>query len=171
MREPFRVAIVGSPASGKTTLAQALSAEYGTPWVPEYLREFVDLQQRVPVEDDQIHIATTQAAREDAAAARGGRFLFCDTTPLMTAVYSRHYFGGLREDLADLVASRQYDITLVCDHEIPWIPDGLHREEQDVSGMIHAILHEELAARAIPYAHIHGSLEERIKQVKQLLGT
>jgi len=170
MREPFRVAIVGSPASGKTTLAQALSEEYGVLWVPEYLREFVESRQRVPVEDDQIHIATTQVAREDAAAAGGGRFLFCDTTPLMTAVYSRHYFGGLRDDLAKLVASRQYDITLVCDHEMPWIPDGLCREEEDVSGIIHAILHAELAARAIPYTHINGPLQARIQQVKQLLG-
>jgi len=170
MRQPFRVALVGSPASGKTTLAQALAAGYGALWVPEYLREFVDRQQRVPVEEDQIHIATTQAAREDAIAAQGGRFLFCDTTPLMTAVYSRHYFGGVREDLAELIASRQYDITLVCDHDIPWIPDGLHREPEDVSGIIHQILHEELAARAIPYSRIHGNPEERLEQVKLLLG-
>jgi NadR type nicotinamide-nucleotide adenylyltransferase len=171
MRTPFRVALVGSPASGKTTLAQALAKEYGALWVPEYLREFVDQQQRVPVEEDQIHIATTQAAREDAIAAQGGRFLFCDTTPLMTAVYSRHYFGRLQDDLATLLASRQYDITLVCDHDIPWIPDGLHREPEDVGGIIHEILHEELAARAIPYSRIHGPLDERIGQVKRLLGT
>ncbi|MGO4376803.1 AAA family ATPase [Pseudoduganella sp. RAF53_2] len=171
MKQPFRVAIVGSASSGKTTLAQALAEQYGSPWVPEYLREFVEREQRVPVEDDQFHIATMQVAREDAMAAQGSRFLFCDTTPLMTAVYNRHYFGGLREDLANLVASRQYDITLVCDPDIPWIPDGLHREPEDVSGIIHEILHEELASRAIPYSRIHGSLAERIEQVKQLLGT
>jgi nicotinamide riboside kinase len=94
MKQPYRVAIIGAASSGKTTLAQALAQRYGAVWVPEYLREFCDTRQSVPVSTDQFHIATTQVAREDALAAQGGRFLFCDTTPLMTAVYSIHYFGG-----------------------------------------------------------------------------
>jgi NadR type nicotinamide-nucleotide adenylyltransferase len=170
MKLPYRVAIIGAAASGKTTLAQALAQRYGEPWVPEYLREFCDVRQDVPASADQFHIASTQVAREDALAARGGRFLFCDTTPLMTAVYSIHYFGGIDEQLESLASSRRYDITLVCKPEFAWIPDGLHHEEQDVSGIIDAILLEELARRGVPYTRISGSLEERLQQVGQLLG-
>ena len=170
MKQPYRVAILGAASSGKTTLAQALAQRYGALWVPEYLREFCDARQDVPVSADQFHIATTQAAREDALAAQGGRFLFCDTTPLMTAVYSIHYFGGIDEQLESLASSRRYDITLVCKPEFAWIPDGLHHEEEDVSGMIDAILLEELARRGVPYARIAGGLDERIGQVGQLLG-
>jgi len=170
MKLPHRVAIVGAASSGKTTLAQALAARYGALWVPEYLREFCDTQQRVPVSGDQFHIAATQAAREDGLAAQGGRFLFCDTTPLMTAVYSIHYFGAVDEQLQQLATSRRYDITLVCEPEMPWVPDGLHRETEDVSGIIHEILLGELARRAIPHARIRGPLPERILQVEQVLG-
>ncbi|WP_028104234.1 AAA family ATPase [Pseudoduganella violaceinigra] len=170
MKQPYRVAILGAASSGKTTLAQALSQRYGQPWVPEYLREFCDARQDVPVSADQFHIATTQVAREEALAAHGGRFLFCDTTPLMTAVYSIHYFGGIDEQLESLAASRRYDITLVCKPEFAWIPDGLHHEEEDVSGMIDSILLGELARRGIPYARISGALEARLQQVEQLLG-
>lgn len=170
MRPPYRVAILGAASSGKTTLAQALAQRYGAPWVPEYLREFCDARQCVPVSTDQFHIAATQAAREDALAAQGGRFLFCDTTPLMTAVYSIHYFGGVDEQLESLASSRRYDITLVCKPEFAWIPDGLHHEEENVSGMIDAILRDELARRGVPYTRIAGGLDERLRQVAQLLG-
>lgn len=170
MRPPYRVAILGAASSGKTTLAQALALRYGVAWVPEYLREFCDQRQDVPVSTDQFHIASTQVAREDALAALGGRFLFCDTTPLMTAVYSIHYFGGIDAQLECLAASRRYDITLVCKPEFAWVPDGLHHEEEDVSGIIDAILLDQLARRGVPYVRISGSLEERLLQVGQLLG-
>jgi len=90
-----RIALLGAESTGKSTLAQALAARYGTLWVPEYLREFVDVHARVPREDDQAGIARTQRAREDALArdAHARDYLFCDTTPLMTAVYSRIYWG------------------------------------------------------------------------------
>ncbi|MGZ8295302.1 MAG: AAA family ATPase, partial [Telluria sp.] len=39
----LRVAIVGAESSGKSTLADAMATHYGTLWVPEYLREFVDV--------------------------------------------------------------------------------------------------------------------------------
>ncbi|WP_338764736.1 ATP-binding protein [Massilia sp. METH4] len=166
----MRVAIVGSASSGKTTLAQALAERYRDAWVPEYLREFVDLRERVPVEGDQLHIAETQAAREDLALARASRFLFCDTTPLMTAVYSRHYFGRIDPKLGELVTARRYDVTLVCAPDIPWKPDGLQREPEDQSAAVNAILAEELAARAIPHVRIHGPLEQRLRQVEEVLG-
>lgn len=170
---PARVAIVGSASSGKTTLAQALAERYGSVWVPEYLREFVATHGRVPAEEDQLHIAQTQAAREDLAAERGksaGRFLFCDTTPLMTAVYSRHYFGRVDPGLALLAASRRYDVTLVCAPDIPWQPDGLQREPEDQSAAVNAILAQELAARAIPHVRIQGPLAQRLRQVEEILG-
>src|SRR5471032_1406302 len=67
----LRVAILGTASSGKSTLAAALAARYRSVWVPEYLREFVDTQGRVPVAEDQFHIASTQVAREEAALAAG----------------------------------------------------------------------------------------------------
>lgn len=166
---PLRVAILGTASSGKSTLAAALAGHYGTLWVPEYLREFVDTQGRVPRESDQFQIASTQVAREDAAAARARRFLFCDTTPLMTAVYSRHYFGGIDAGLARLADARHYDRTLVTAADIPWVADGLQRECEQVSRVVNALLLEELARRAIPYLLVHGSPEQRLSQVKQWL--
>lgn len=170
---PARVAIVGAASSGKSTLAQALALQYQTLWVPEYLREFVDTQGRVPVAADQFPIARTQLAREDAAAVAPGigKYLFCDTSALMTAVYSSHYFGGIDDQLAPLADdhARRYALTLVTAPDIPWVADGLQRECEQVSRIINGLLFEELDARAIAYLLIQGSPEQRLRQVMRAL--
>ena len=172
MSAPLRVAILGTTSSGKTTLASGLAARYGSLWVPEYLREFVDIHDRVPLAGDQFPIAAEQCAREDAAAAvaqaMGGKYLFCDTTPLMTAVYSRHYFGGIDAELAALLAARRYDMTLVAAPDIPFVAD-VQRDCEQVSRIINDLLLEELHARAIRYHLIEGSPQQRLAQVAQLL--
>ncbi|MGI4717499.1 MAG: AAA family ATPase [Janthinobacterium lividum] len=165
-----RVAILGAESSGKSTLAEALAARYGTVWVPEYLREFVDTRGRVPFESDQYPIARTQLEREDAAAARAMRFLFCDTTPLMTALYSRQYWGRVDPQLARLDSRHAYALTLVTAPDSPWEPDGLQRESEAVRQQVHRMLLETLAARAIPYVLLEGALAQRIRQVEALLG-
>ncbi len=163
-----RVAVLGAESSGKSTLAAALAARYDTVWVPEYLREFVATGQRVPLETDQCLIAATQLAREREAAALARAYLFCDTTPLMTAIYSRFYFHRVDPELAALSA-RRYDVTLVTAPDSPWVADGLQRESDAVRQTIHRMLLDELAARAIPYLLLTGDLERRVEQAVALL--
>jgi NadR type nicotinamide-nucleotide adenylyltransferase len=164
-----RVAILGAESSGKSTLAAALAAHYGTLWVPEYLREFVEERGRVPQEGDQIAIARMQMAHEDAAAAVARHFVFCDTTPLMTAIYSRWYWGRVDAQLARIERRHDYAYTLVAAPDSPWEADGLQRESEAVRQTIHeqllAVLHE----RAIPYLLVSGSLPQRLLQADRLL--
>jgi NadR type nicotinamide-nucleotide adenylyltransferase len=167
-----RIALLGAESTGKSTLAQALAARYGTLWVPEYLREFVEVHARVPHEDDQPGIARTQYAREELLArdprARG--FLFVDTTPLMTAVYSRIYWGRVPPDLLALEAAHDYAVTLVAAPDLPWVPDGLQRESEEVRQRVHAQLVEVLDARRIRFTLLTGELQQRVAQVEALLG-
>ncbi|GAB2864368.1 hypothetical protein GCM10027277_36390 [Pseudoduganella ginsengisoli] len=164
-----KVAIVGAASAGKSTLAARLAAHYGTVWVPEYLREFVDTQGRMPAASDQIVIARTQVAREQAALAQAHGYLFCDTTPLMTAVYSRHYFGGIDDELEQLVQRSRYDVTLVCASDIPWEPDGM-RETLDECAVIAGLLFDELDKRNIAYSLVAGDAAQRLLKVEHVLG-
>lgn len=161
----LRVAILGAESSGKSTLAAALAERHDTVWVPEYLREFVETRGRVPVAGDQFFIASTQVAREDAAASQASGFLFCDTTPLMTMLYSRHYFDGADAQLAALVDDHQYDLTIVTAPDSPWVADGLQRESEAVRQLIHRQLLDELVARRITYLLASGPLAQRMQQV------
>jgi len=166
-----RIAILGAESTGKSTLAATLAARHGTVWVPEYLREFVDLRQRVPYEDDQPGIARTQLEREQALLPQARRFLFCDTTPLMTAVYSRIYWGRVPAGLLALEAAHDYALTLVAAPDLPWVPDGLQRESEAVRMRVHACLLEVLGERGVPYVMVAGELEERVARAEELLGS
>jgi NadR type nicotinamide-nucleotide adenylyltransferase len=164
-----RIAILGAESTGKSTLATALAKRYDTIWVPEYLREFVEAEARVPYEHDQLEIARTQLARESAAAPLAQRFLFCDTTPLMTAVYSGVYWGRVDPQLEALALRHDYALTLVAAPDGPWIPDGLQRESAEVRLEVHQALIGRLERQGIEYTLLTGDLEQRIGRTAALL--
>jgi nicotinamide riboside kinase len=139
-------------------------------WVPEYLREFVDTAGRVPHEHDQYAIARTQLERENVAALAASRFVFCDTTPFMTALYSQVYWERVDSQLAALEAVHDYAHTLVAAPDGPWMPDGLMRESDEVRQQVHRMVLARLGERGIPFVLVEGSLPQRVRQVEQLLG-
>lgn len=165
----LKIAVLGAESSGKSTLCEVLARAHGTEWVPEYLREFVDSHGRVPFEADQFGIARTQREREDAAALRAHRWLFCDTTPLMTALYSRVYWGRVDAQLSALASRHDYALTLVTAPDTPWIADGLMRESEAVRGRVYALVVAELDARGIPFVLVQGDLAQRVRQVEKAL--
>lgn len=160
-----KIAILGAESSGKSVLAEALARHYQTLWVPEYLREFVEQQQRVPRSEEQLHIAQTQRARELEASAMAHQYLFCDTTPLMTALYSRHYFTELDPQLVELEQQHDYAFTIVTAPDFPWTPDGLQRESPAVRDRVHQELLDLLEEREIPFILVEGDLPSRVEQV------
>lgn len=169
MNTPLRIAILGAESSGKSTLAAALASHYQTVWVPEFLREFVDVNGRVPEESDQFPIARTQMERENEAAARASQFLFCDTTPMMTALYSRWYWGRVDAQLALLERRHEYAFTLVTAPDSPWEADGLQRESEAVRQTIHEQVLQMLDERAIAYLVVTGSLPQRVLQAARYI--
>jgi NadR type nicotinamide-nucleotide adenylyltransferase len=165
----LRVAILGAESTGKSTLASALAERYGTGWVPEYLRHFVETRQRTPLEDEQITIARAQIEHEELAAATASRVLFCDTTPLMTAIYSRFYWGRVDPGLDALAKSRRYDLTVVTAPDCPWTADGLQRESEEVRRIVHEDLVRTLRTLDIGFLLAAGSLEQRVRHVSASL--
>ena len=166
---PSRVAILGAESTGKSTLAAALARRYRSAWVAEYLREFVETEQRVPFEADQLRIAQMQMEREDATAAGTRGLLFCDTTPFMTALYSTVYWGRIDPALAALDVHHDYAVTLVAAPDVPWVADGLQRASAAVRQQVHQALVDKLAHRAIAFTLLTGSLEQRLAQADAVL--
>ncbi len=164
-----RVVILGAESTGKSTLAAALAMHYQTVWVPEYLREFVESRQRTPWAEEQLSIAITQCERETESEARAHRFLFCDTSPLMTVVYSEYYFGQADVELNALASRHDYVATIVTAPTTPWIPDGLQRESDAVRQQIHTRLVRKLNDGNIAYLLVNGSTQQRISQVENYL--
>jgi nicotinamide riboside kinase len=80
-QKPFVITIVGPESSGKTTLARQLSNLYGSPWVPEFAREYLEGLGRSYTADDLEVIARGQL--ESILKVTSGYPVFLPPSPLM----------------------------------------------------------------------------------------
>lgn len=162
-----RVCVLGGESSGKTTLTQALAAHFETAWVAEYGRELWERQDGVLHYDDLLKIGREQLRREAQALLAARRWLFCDTSPMTTYFYCVEMFGRAEQELAQL-AEHRYDLVLLCAPDFPFIQDGTRRDE-DFRARQHAWYQAELARRGIAFVNVSGSVDERVRQVVQVL--
>jgi len=169
MADTVRIAIVGAESTGKTTLASQLAARLAqdtgraVAWVPEFLREWCDEHGRTPLAHEQASILQAQHSRIDAAAARH-ELVVCDTTALMTAVYSRLIFGDRSLDEAALALHRGMSLTLLTALDLPWVADGHQRDGEHVREPVDALLRELLLTHRLPWAVIGGAGPARVQQ-------
>ncbi len=155
-----RVALLGGESTGKSTLAAALAEALGTPWVPEYGRELWDAKYGALEFDDMLHIARTQVAREDLLAREANGVLVCDTTPLTTALYSEVLFGKVDDELARL-ATRRYDLLLLCAPDFPFVQDGTRRDDA-FRKFQHEAYMRALASERVAPVVLTGNLPQRM---------
>jgi nicotinamide riboside kinase len=171
--EPGRcIAIVGAESTGKTTLAAALAdrlrAQPGgragrIAWVPELLREWCDATGRTPLAHEQGAILRAQHERISAAAATHD-WVVCDTTALMTAVYSTLVFGdsSLQQRAAEL-HRRSAAITLLTALDLPWVADGHQRDGPQVREPVDALLRALMQRHGIAFSIVAGAGERRVQ--------
>ncbi len=178
MTQPRLICIIGAESTGKTTLARLLAAHFDSPWVPEYLREFCALHDRTPQREEQAQIIEVQQqsvqAAQQAASEEGAPFVFCDTAPLLTAIYSELIFGDASLYARARTLHGRYALTLLLAPDIAWVADGLQRDGEQVRGPVTQLIQRELAAMTQPVARVAGQGEARlqtaIEAVKALVG-
>lgn len=170
-----RVCLVGAESTGKTTLAAALAAHFGTAWVPEYGREYSEVklargEYDTWTTDEFTRIAAEQGCREDAAAARSNGLLICDTDPFATAIWHRRYLGARSATVEGLADSYRPDLYLLTDPSIPFVQDGT-RDGEQIRQWMHDTFVAELAAQGRPYTLIGGTPAERLAQAARIIET
>lgn len=163
-----RVCLVGAESTGKTTLARALAAHYGTVWVPEYGREH---SERKLAEDGAYHwnstefvlIAENQCRLEEAAARNANKVLICDTDAFATTLWHRRYLGFPSPEVAAVAAAhRPPDLYLLTDVDTPFVQDGT-RDGEAIREWMHDAFIEELSAQGRPFRLLSGSYGERFR--------
>ena len=158
-----RVCLLGAESTGKTTLAAALATAYETLWNPEYGRVYTEVGRKrgAPWESWEFaHIARVHCWYEDFLATFARRVLFCDTDAFTTAVFHEAYLGSPATGFEEL-ATRRYDLYLVCGLDVPFAHDGVRDLEQQRQWM-----HDRLLAHACesgsPWLLLEGPIDVRL---------
>lgn len=180
MTTALKIAIVGAESTGKSeladALAQTLAEATGLPTVavPEWLRSWCEIEGRTPRPEEQAAIAAEQRARIETAA-RSHAIVVCDTTALMTAVYSRMLFQDRSLEPMALAHQRTMSITLLTALDLPWTADGLQRDGPHVRVPVDDLVRELLIGQSLPWALVAGvgpaRLQSALDAVAPLLRT
>ena len=170
MAQAHIIAIVGAESTGKTTLAAALAQQLSVQtglrvaWVPEVLRQWCQQAGRTPLVHEQASILRAQHERT-AAAAAAHDLVVCDTTALMTAVYSRLVFGDRTlDERAAQLHRRSVATTLLTALDLPWVGDGLQRDGPQVRQPVDKALRELMQDHGIAFSVVGGHGPARVAQ-------
>ena len=109
-----------------------------------------------------------QAQAEAVLACTGGTVL-ADTTPLMTAVYSEHFFGDAQLTADALAHQRLYSHTLVTGLDLAWQPEWL-RDSPEGRWPIDGLLRERLQGAGLDFRVVYGQGLARLNHALLALG-
>lgn len=162
------VVLTGPESAGKSSLTQALAEHFNAPLVSEYVREFIQQEQRDTCYADVSEIAKQQLNRELAARAKCPPLLLLDTHLLSNKLWSEALFADCPDWIETALQEQQYDlIGLLSPDGLPWQADG-QRCQPDLSGRMqfHKKLANWLDAHQQPVLHLNGSWQTRYNQLE-----
>jgi NadR type nicotinamide-nucleotide adenylyltransferase len=167
------VAFLGAPSTGKSTIAAHLAQALDTQWMPEYGRQYWEEHQidRRLTPEQLVAIAEGHLEREDALLAESNRYLFTDTNAITTATFARYYHGTAHPRLAELArrAACRYDLTFVCDIDIPY-DDTWDRSGEASRAVFQRQVIADLIEHKVPFVMLSGTLDQRAARVRAVLG-
>lgn len=164
----MRIVVTGSESTGKTTLAEQLARRYQAELVPEFVREFAEARQGVIEFSDHGAIARGQMAVEDAAIARGNPIVVQDTDLVSTVVYCEHYFGKCPAWIAETARRRAPDLYLLCEIDVPWVPDGV-RDRGHLREVMQQLFRDAVRDSGVPVVAISGGRDERLRRAAEAI--
>lgn len=163
----IRICFHGAESTGKSVLAEKLSAELALPLVPEYGRSYAEKHGTDFTMADLLAIAAGHEAQVQAVAATGERLALLDTDPLMTTAWAQMLFGEVPNALLDYPKA---DLYLLFDPDVPWIEDGTRLFGSAASrARLAALAEDVLVQTGVPYARISGTWAQREAQVRREL--
>lgn len=173
----LKIAIVGPESSGKTELCVALAEHFGSAWVGEVSRTYLEHLGRRYQEDDLRVIARRLAVlhADDPDAMTDGLDgpTFYDTDTINLWIWSREKYGRVHPEIERMVHEVGYTWRLLCRPDIPWVPDPLRENPHDRDRLF-TIWEATMQANGFPYTIIEGDRELRmrtaVQAVERLLG-
>lgn len=168
-----KIVIVGPESTGKSTLTEQLAAHYETTWCPEFAREYLKENGTDYSFEDLLNIARGQLILEDNLLAQAKNNLyFIDTDMYVMKVWCEVAFNNCHTWILKQIASRNYDLILLCDTDLPWKKDEL-REYPDLQTRrrLFKMYKDLLINQKTKWAVISGSYVDRLQLALTIVKT
>lgn len=158
--------LTGPESSGKSWLATRLHRKFGGLLVDEYVRDFIDKEQRDTYLADIPAIARGQLRKEDAARSLKPHLLILDTHLLSNILWSRTLFGSSPAWLEDELLQRQYhQHLLMSPRQVDWHDDGQRcQPDLDERVQFYENCRDWLISRNQSFVEVGGTWAEREQQ-------
>lgn len=156
------IVITGPESTGKSWLAQKLAQHYNTVWVPEYAREYLQSINRPYQSKDILYIAKKQRELEQEMKPKANKYLFSDTSMLVTKIWSEYVFGKVHPWIINALNNHPCQLYLLCNIDIPWQEDPL-REHPNARKELLNLYIRELTDKKLPFEMVQGMGNLRIE--------
>ena len=177
-----KIVVIGPESTGKSTLCTQLAKHYSTLWCPEFARKYLLTYGTTYTYDDLLAIAKGQIALEEKYESEmlhstdkvGQPVLFIDTDMYVMKVWSEFVFGKCHRFILEQIVKRKYDLYLLCNVDLPWMPDEL-REYPDLETRkkLFYTYKDIMINQGVPWVEISGKYNVRLKKavdaVEQLI--
>lgn len=178
-----RIAVLGGPRCGKTTLIQHLYVEMkisglDVGYALEYSTEYLKDKGMIETISEQYGIYLGQKKLEDELEAFD--YALTDYATFVPYIYGRFMLGDkdrskkeiqILKDLYCLAIEDipSYDMIVYVPREFGYVQDGVRWQDEDIAIQIDEAILSFLKAENIKYVEVSGSTKDRSKQILELL--
>ncbi len=123
--KPKVVVITGAESTGKSELTVQLANYFNVPYIPEYARDYIEnLDRKYTLNDVEI-IAQKQVEQLNLLQKTDYPVIFADTWLVITKIWLEVVFNIVPDWMDNELQNASIDLFLVCDIDLPWIPDSV----------------------------------------------
>lgn len=166
---PKIIVITGAESTGKSVLTEALANHFEVPFIPEIARSYVEKLNRKYNYRDVEQIAREQIGLLSRLSNTKVPFLFVDTWLIITKIWFEVVFKDVPEWIEKEIQQTKIDLFLVCDTDLPWIPDPVRENGGENREILQKKYIEEIKHYHFKYNIVSGKDKKRLTNALEFI--
>lgn len=163
------IVITGAESTGKSALTEWLANHFQVPFIPEFARSYIENLQRKYNYADVENIAREQIRELKKTALLNHPLIFADTWLIITKIWFEEVFGRFPQWLEHEIKNAEIDLFLVCDTDLPWIPDQVRENGGEKRLYLQKRYIDAIQEYGFDYKIVSGENKLRFKNALQQL--
>jgi len=156
----IKIVITGAESTGKSTLSEVLAIHFKAERIPEFSRAFIENLNR-DYDYSDVEIIARQQIVDEQNIDPEISLIFFDTWLIITLVWFEFVYGKSPVWLHEYILQSKIDLLLVCDIDIPWVPDAVRENGGENRSILQKIYLDKIREYGFPFHIVSGFGDER----------